>query len=99
MKVRKSLIVNSYNDAKIVLFELHPKITKRKLEELRAKIKGIADSDILKMVVEHITSSNLRHHIVYKSVKSDSNQCPLFNFSTKKEKILKQLKAIAGIKG
>ena len=91
------MISSFYYDAKIELLEFRPKITKRKLEELRVKIKGITNSDMMKMIMEHIASSNLRHLIVYKSANSDAI-CLFFNFSTKKDKILRHLKAIVGIK-
>ena len=98
MKIRKAVVLSCYYDAQGALLELRPKITKRRLEELRAKTRGKSELDLSKSMMGHICACNLRHLALYQNMNTAGNLLRFLNLSTNKGKVIKQLKLLANIK-
>jgi hypothetical protein len=97
-RARKCLIYGGYSDIKKAVQESHPKLTKRRLEEFRAKLKAVTDTELWKMVIEHLSTCCFRFFLSFKKCIEEAKPTHLFNFSCKKDKIVKIMKSIAGLK-
>ncbi len=97
-KARKCLLYGCYSDIKKAVQESHPKLTKRRQEEFKAKLKAITDTGLWKMVIEHLSTCCLRFFLSFKKCIEEAKPTRLFNFSCKRDKIVKIMKSIAGLK-
>ena len=101
--IRMEMIARCFEEQRTALIESKPKLSKKKLDDMRHKLRSLVKSDIKKACYELLNFSSIRHLIVYKQYLIDVQENkkllqPLYNYIPQKEVLLKQVKQLAGVK-